>query len=151
MAKWIVAEKAKAGVRHAGVCPNVTGRIKKRIAQSKRDRAGPLALVDYSHKWRELVFSGRLVRRCHDVFLWCYLCFVLLRFRRSGGPSFNRPSICRRPDSHTCFFSLLYLEMSLFPSIFLGHFRFVVWRLEYIVHSSLPNGVFLPSDHGLDF
>ena len=34
-----------------------------------------------SHKWRELVSSGRLVCRCHDVFLWCYLCLVLLRFR----------------------------------------------------------------------
>ena len=33
------------------------------------------------HKWRELVSSWRLVCRCHDVFLWCYLCFVLLRFR----------------------------------------------------------------------
>ena len=46
MAKWIVAEKAKAGLRHAVVCPNVTGRTKKRIAQSKRARAGSLALVD---------------------------------------------------------------------------------------------------------
>ena len=34
-----------------------------------------------SHKWCELVFSGRLVCRCHDVFFWCYVCFVLLRFR----------------------------------------------------------------------
>ena len=46
MAKWIVAEKAKAGLRHAVVCPNVTGRTKERIAQSKRARAGPLAFVD---------------------------------------------------------------------------------------------------------
>ena len=46
MAKWIVAEKAKAGLRHAVVCPNVRGNIKKRIAQSKRVRAGSLALVD---------------------------------------------------------------------------------------------------------
>ena len=46
MAKWIVAEKAKAGLRHAAVCPNVTGRTKKRIAQSKRARAGSLALAD---------------------------------------------------------------------------------------------------------
>ena len=38
--------KAKAGLRHAVVCPNVTGRTKKRIAQSKRVRAGLLALVD---------------------------------------------------------------------------------------------------------
>ena len=26
MAKWIAAEKVKAGLRHAVVCPNVTGR-----------------------------------------------------------------------------------------------------------------------------
>ena len=45
--KWIVAEKTKAGLRHAVVCPiNVTGRTKERIAQSKRARAGLLALVD---------------------------------------------------------------------------------------------------------
>ena len=81
MAKRITAEEARAGLRHAAVCPNVTGRTKERIAQSKRARAGSLALVDY-HKWRELVSSGRLVCRCHDdVLLWCYLCFVLLRSR----------------------------------------------------------------------
>ena len=40
IAKWI------AGLRHAVVCPNVTGRTKERIAQSKRARAGSLALVD---------------------------------------------------------------------------------------------------------
>ena len=47
MSKWIAAEKAKAGLRHAVVCPNVTGRTRERIAQSKRTRAGSLALVDY--------------------------------------------------------------------------------------------------------
>ena len=47
MAKWIAAEKAKAGLRHAVVCPNVMGRTKERIAQSKRARAGSLALCDY--------------------------------------------------------------------------------------------------------
>ena len=46
MAKWIVAEKTKAGLQHAVVCPIVTGRTKKRIAQSKRARAGSLAYVD---------------------------------------------------------------------------------------------------------
>ena len=35
-AKWIAAEKTKDGLRHAVVCPNVTGRTKERIAQSKR-------------------------------------------------------------------------------------------------------------------
>ena len=46
MAKWIVAEKAKAGLQHAVVCPNVTGRTKKRIVQNKRARAGSLTLAD---------------------------------------------------------------------------------------------------------
>ena len=46
MAKRIAAEKAKAGLRHALVCPNVTGWAKERIAQSKRARAGSLAIVD---------------------------------------------------------------------------------------------------------
>ena len=46
MAKLVVAERTKAELRRAVVCPNVTGRSKKRIAQSKRARAGSLALVD---------------------------------------------------------------------------------------------------------
>ena len=45
MAKWIVADETKAGLRHAVVCPNVTGRTKEMIAQSKRPRFGLLALV----------------------------------------------------------------------------------------------------------
>ena len=46
MEKWIADEKTKAGLRHAAVCPNVTGTTKKGIAQSKRARAGSLALAD---------------------------------------------------------------------------------------------------------
>ena len=46
MAKWIAAEKNEAELRHAVVCPNMTGRAKERIAQSKRACAGSLALVD---------------------------------------------------------------------------------------------------------
>ena len=34
MAKWIAAKKVRAGLRHAVVCPNVTGRTKERKAQS---------------------------------------------------------------------------------------------------------------------
>ena len=65
MAKWFAAEKVRAGLRHAVECPNVTGRTKDRIAQSKRFWAGSLAIS-----------SGRFVCRCHVVFLWCYVCFV---------------------------------------------------------------------------
>ena len=46
MAKWIAAEKLRAGIQHAVVCPDVTGITKERIAQSKRDRPGSLATVD---------------------------------------------------------------------------------------------------------
>ena len=30
MAEWIAAEKVRAGLRHAVVCPNATGRTKDR-------------------------------------------------------------------------------------------------------------------------
>ena len=46
MAKLIAAEKARAGLLHAVICPNVTGRTKEWIARSKRARAGSLAFVD---------------------------------------------------------------------------------------------------------
>ena len=48
MAKWIATQKASARLRHAVVvkCPNVMGRTRERIAQSKRARAGSLAIVD---------------------------------------------------------------------------------------------------------
>ena len=46
MAKGIAAEEARTGLRHAVVCPNVTGRTKDTIAQSKRARAGSLTIVD---------------------------------------------------------------------------------------------------------
>ena len=58
MAKWIVAEKIKAGLRHAVVCPNVTGRTKERIVQSKRARAGSLALVDYPQVARTCILRA---------------------------------------------------------------------------------------------
>ncbi|CAM9427045.1 unnamed protein product, partial [Ascophyllum nodosum] len=34
IAKWIAGEKAKAGLRHAVVCPNLTGKTKKRVRLS---------------------------------------------------------------------------------------------------------------------
>ena len=46
MMKWIAAKRARAALRHAAICPNVTGRTKERVAQSKRARTGLLATVD---------------------------------------------------------------------------------------------------------
>ena len=57
--------------------------------------------------------------------------------------------------SHTSFFffffSFVYLEVSLFPSIFCTIAAFALDG-EFVVRSFFfPNGVFLPCDHGLDF
>ena len=46
MTKSIAPAKARAGLRYAVVCPNVTGRTKERIAQSKWTRSGSVAIVD---------------------------------------------------------------------------------------------------------
>ena len=70
-----------------------------------------------------------------------------------SGPSFNRLSICRHPDSHTYFFlsfPFVSLEMSLFPSIFCTIAFFSLYG-EYAVRSFLPDGVLLHCDHGLDY
>ena len=114
-------------------------------------------LVRSSLLTSHIVSSGRLVCRCHDVFLWCYVCFVLLRFRLyafveaaalcsivlryAGAPIATRVSL---------FFPFVYLEMSLFPIIFCTISVFSLYG-EYVVRSFLPVGVFLPCDHGLDF
>ena len=82
MINWIVAEKAKPELRHAMVCPNVTGRTKERITQSKRARAGSLALALLtSHKWRELVSSGRLIADAttSSLVLLRLFCFASIR------------------------------------------------------------------------
>ena len=42
----IAAEGVSAALRHAVIYPNVTGRTKERVAQSKRARTGLLAAVD---------------------------------------------------------------------------------------------------------
>ena len=102
-----------------------------------------------SNKWRELASHRRLVCRCHDVFLWYYLCVVLLRFRlyafvedaalRSIALRYVGAPIA----THVSFlFPFVYLEMSLFPSIF---YTFAVFSLygEYVVRSFLPDGVYL--------
>ena len=45
---WIAAEKARAGLRHAVVCPNVTGRTKEMIAQIKWAHASSLVVVFFT-------------------------------------------------------------------------------------------------------
>ena len=46
MAKWFATEKVRAGLQHIVVGPNMTGRTKDNIAQTKRARVGSLAIFD---------------------------------------------------------------------------------------------------------
>ena len=89
MAKWIAAEKAKAGLRPAAVTvcsmPERDGKDRPlRIAQSKRACVLVRSSLLTSHKWRKVVSSGRLVYRCHDAFsgvtfvLFCFASFSSL-------------------------------------------------------------------------
>ena len=109
MAKWIAADKVGAGLRHAAVCPNVTGRTKDRMAQSKRVRAGSLAVVD--QLWS------------HVCFISCFVSFSSLCFHRSCGPSLDRSSVCMRPDSPTqlpncVLFCFVFFRDVAFPEYF---------------------------------
>ena len=117
MAKWIAAEKARAGLRHTFVCPNVTGRTKERIAQRKRARAGSHAIiVDYnSYKWRELV-SSRRMSCCLSLVLRLF-CFVSL------------------PLSASCFVSV----SSFFSFLWRYHFSeyfCTIYRFIFVMESS---------------
>ena len=155
MAKWITAEKTRAGLRHAVVCPNVTGRTKERIAQSKRARAGSLTLVDKPQVARTFILRAFVWFADVITFLWCYLCFVLLRFRLYGfiEAAALRSIALRYTDTRIAtresFFPFFCIFGDVaFPSIFYTIAAFSLYG-EYAARFSLPGGVFLPCDHGL--
>ena len=96
--------------------------------------------------------------------LFCVV-FVHFTFTEATAllPIFLRPSIYMRPDSHTqlpnnCLrpFSLLFLSfLCFFGDVAFSEYFYTITVLsfygEYVVRFSLPGGVFLPCDHGLDF
>ena len=133
MAKLIATEKkVRAVLRHAAVvCPNVTKRTKERITvQSNRARAGSFALFDFSHKWRELAPSGRLVCRCHDgVFLWCYIplvwfVFVMLCFIETVALRSFVLRYAGAPIATTCVFVFCFFLLFLFGDVASSEFFF---------------------------
>ena len=91
-------------------------------------------------------FSGVMsVLFCIVFGLYAFVEAAALRsiaLRYAGAPIATRVSFC--------FFPLVYLEMSLFPSIFCTISAYSLFG-EYVVRVFLPNGAFLPCDHGLDF
>ena len=99
IAKLIAASKARVGLRHAVVRPNVTGRTKERMAQSKRVRAGSLALVDKPQVVRTCILRVDVELSFFGVTcILFYLVFVFLLSLESRPLAF---SICMRLDSHT--------------------------------------------------
>ena len=76
--------------------------------------------------------------------LFCFVFVSMFSLKPRRGPSFNRPSICRRLDSQrVSFFFLPFvcLEMSFFPSIFCTITVLSLYG-EYVVRSFLPDSVF---------
>ena len=88
MVKQVAVAKARAGLRHTVVCPKWMGRTKERKAQSKRARAGSLAIVDYPQVTRICILQAFL---CFDdiimlfsgvafLSLFCVVLFLFLYF-----------------------------------------------------------------------
>ena len=124
MVKWIVAEKAKAGLRHAVVCPNVTGRAKEGIAQSKRACAGSLALV--ANLYPPGVWFADVVTFFSSVtfVLFCFVSVFMfsLKPRPFVQSSFDAPIATRV----SFFFVFLFLFGDVtFSEYFLHHFCFL--------------------------
>ena len=84
--------------------------------------------------------------------LFCYalLCFVF-RLHAFVEAAALRSIVLRYAGAPIATRVFLFLfDVSLFPSIFCTISDFSLYG-EYVVRSFLPNGVFLPRDHGLDF
>ena len=113
-----------------------------------------------SHKWRELVSSGRLVCRCYVVFLWCNVYSVLLRFLffcfTEAATLRSIFFVLRYPCVPTAthvpsFFLLFFLGVALFE-LFCTITVLFLCDAEYVERFPLPGGVFIYLvTRGLDF
>ena len=127
-----------------------------------------------SHKWRELVSSGRLFADVMTsfsgvTFVLFRSVFVFLLSLGTRGPSFNRSSICMRPGSHTqlpdncqlsffCFCFFLFFVSSEIYSSFSEYFVHIYRFLLYVKSTSyvfsfriIGSFYLLLCGHGLDF
>ena len=158
MVNWIAVEKTRAGLRHAVVCPNLMGRAKESLAQSKRARAGSLAIVDRPQVARTCILRAGVVLSFSGVtFVLLLFRFRLFCFYQSRGPSFNCSLVCMRPAGiptqlpNSFMYPLLFLERCrLFRVFCIIAVSSFVWRVPCML--LVPDYVlcFLPCDHGLD-
>ena len=118
-----------------------------------------LAIVHYySHKWREIVSSGRFGDGRHVVFFVFLLSLKPRPFVQSFFDIYMRHDSHRKLP-HNCLCPLLFF---VFVSVFLGNVTFSIFfgtitvyslygEYRYVIRFPLPDGVFLPCNHGLDF
>ena len=164
MAKWIAAEKAKAGLRHAEVCPSVTGETTKRTAQIKRARAGSLALVDSPQVARTCIlraFDLQMSLRLSLVLLRLFcIAFAFLSFRLYDfvEAAALRSIVLRyagAPISPQDVFFFFFLRRCRFIRFFFGGggpfppSPCMESNMSYVL--SFRMVFFLPRDHGMDF
>ena len=147
MAKWIPAEKFRAGLRHA-VCsmPERKGKDQSEDSPKQMDSCLFTRRSLLATRGANLYPPGVwFADRCHIVFLWCYVCFVFVSFSSFAFTEAAalrlvvlRSSICMRPDNHTqlpntclcsfcchfCFFLFLFLWRCHVFRIFLNRYRF---------------------------
>ena len=88
------------------------------------------------------------------LFCFALLCFVFRLYAFVEAATL-RSIVLRYADAPIAthvsfFFHFAYLKMSLFLSTFCTISAFSLYG-EYVIRSFLPNGVFLPCDHGLGF
>ena len=76
LTRWNAAERARAALRHAVLSPNVTGRTKERVAQSKRARTVVCSPLLTSHSGANSYFLGggisATLRHISDVACSCF-------------------------------------------------------------------------------
>ena len=94
------------------------------------------------YKWCKLVSSRRLGFRCHDIFLWGYLCSVLIHFRPYA---FIEAAALRSIVLRYAGAPMIATRVFFFSSFCLvGDVSFPSILGEYVVRFPLPDGVFLP-------
>ena len=138
VAKWIAEEEVEAGLRYAVECPNVTRRIKERIARSKRARTGSVVLADYPHRALTCVLRAMfglqmpcclsLALRLFALFLFRIFSFIEAAAFRSIVLRYTCRYLTTICVSFCCIYLLFLGTCCLFPSIlYRCHFLFI-WR-----------------------
>ena len=140
-----------------GAEPNVSGMTKERIAHSKRDRAGSLAIVEQPQQVaRTCILQPDVMLSFSGVTLICFASFRLFVFTEAAA---LRPIVLRYACTPTdtcsylatvCVFFLFFFYRDVAFSEYFAKLQFLyVWRVR---HGFFPSGwLFLPCELRLDF